>query len=464
MANKNRQIAEQVLPLVGGKENVQQATHCMTRLRLNLYDYEKAQLEELKKISGVLKVLTTGGQLQIVIGTNVDGVYDEFCNMTGIAKAAPIDETLDQVAEKKKLTGKEIVNNIFGYLSGSLTPMIPVLIAASLCKTIVAVFGPQLLGVMPAESDLYKLFTMLGDAGFYFMPVILGATAAIKLGMNMVMGIYVGAILLHPTLIGMAAEQTAFTVYGIPCSVQNYSSTVLPILMIVWVMSYIEKFLKKVCPDVIKVMAVPLGTLLVITPIALCVLGPAGAFLGNYISSGVIALYSVAGPVAVAILGGFFGLLVCTGMHQVLMVYLFTTFPMVGFDAFLMPGILASSWAGAGVALACIVKFKKPENKSMVINFFTTWLLGGVGEPMLYGLNLRYRTSLYASVIAGAVAGFVAGLIGLKAYVLNPSNGIYGIAAFLGGSNGNYIALAVTIAVAVIGGFLVMILMPLKEE
>lgn len=101
MANKNRQIAEQVLPLVGGKENVQQATHCMTRLRLNLYDYEKAQLEELKKISGVLKVLTTGGQLQIVIGTNVDGVYDEFCNMTGIAKAAPIDETLDQVAEKK---------------------------------------------------------------------------------------------------------------------------------------------------------------------------------------------------------------------------------------------------------------------------------------------------------------------------------------------------------------------------
>lgn len=229
-------------------------------------------------------------------------------------------------------------------------------------------------------------------------------------------------------------------------------------------MSYIEKFLKKVCPDVIKVMAVPLGTLLVITPIALCVLGPAGAFLGNYISSGVIALYSVAGPVAVAILGGFFGLLVCTGMHQVLMVYLFTTFPMVGFDAFLMPGILASSWAGAGVALACIVKFKKPENKSMVINFFTTWLLGGVGEPMLYGLNLRYRTSLYASVIAGAVAGFVAGLIGLKAYVLNPSNGIYGIAAFLGGSNGNYIALAVTIAVAVIGGFLVMMLMPLKEE
>lgn len=131
------------------------------------------------------------------------------------------------------MTGKEIVNNIFGYLSGSLTPMIPVLIAASLCKTIVAVFGPQLLGVMPAESDLYKLFTMLGDAGFYFMPVILGATAAIKLGMNMVMGIYVGAILLHPTLIGMAAEQTAFTVYGIPCSVQNYSSTVLPILMIV---------------------------------------------------------------------------------------------------------------------------------------------------------------------------------------------------------------------------------------
>lgn len=167
---------------------------------------------------------------------------------------------------------------------------------------------------------------------------------------------------------------------------------------------------------------------------------------------------------AVAILGGFFGCIVITGMHQLLFVCLFTTFPMLGLDGFMIPGMLAGSWAGLGVAAACFLKFKKKENKTATLGVIFTWLFGGVGEPLLYGLNLRFRTSLYASIVSGIITGFVSGLIGLKAYTLTTANGIYGLTAFMGGPASNYIAMAVMIVAGVVSGFVVMIFFPLKED
>ena len=463
MASKYTQLVETLLPLVGGKENILQASHCMTRLRLNLKDYDKADINAIKKVSGVVGCIHSGGQLQIIIGTTVADVYDEFCKVTGLEKQAAIDENLDK-GEKKKLTSKGIVDAIFAYLSGTLTAIIPVMIAASLCKTIVAVFGPGLLGVMSAEGDLYMLFTMVGDAGFYFLPILVANFAAKKLNVNSAVAMFIAGIMLHPTLIEMATSGTAFTVYGIPCSVQNYSSTVVPILLIVWIMKYVEGFFKKFCPDVLKVVGVPFGTLLVMLPIALCVLGPAGSILGNYVCNGIIALDSAVGPLAVAIIGAFFALMVSTGMHTLLFVYLFTTFPMLGFDSFLLPGILASSWAGTAVGLAIALRCKKPENRSTFFSYILTWFFGGVGEPMIYGVMFKYKSALVASVAAGGIGGFVAGLMGLKAYVLSTSNGMYGLLAFLGGPTFNYVALAATIAVSVIAGIAITMVLPFNEN
>lgn len=464
MADKNAVIAEQILPLVGGEDNIAQATHCMTRLRLNLKDYGKADIEEIKKIDGVATCLNSGGQLQIVIGTNVTSVYDEFCKIAKVEEQAAIDENLDAQGAEKEKGAKAVVNSIFAFLSGTMTNLIPIMIAASLCKTIVAVFGPQLLGIMPEDSDPYKLFTFMGDAGFYFLPVFIAVFAAKKLNISVAIAAYLATIMIHPTFVQIATDEVAFTVFGIPCNVQNYSTTVLPILLVVWIMSYVERFVKKYTPDVLKVIVVPFVTVIVMTPLALCVLGPLGAFLGNYVSSGIIALYDLVGPLAVAILGRFFGCIVMTGMHQLLFVYLFTTFPMLGYDGFMIPGMLAGSWASLGVALACILKFKKKENKSTTVGFIITWLFGGVGEPMLYGLNLRFRTSLYASIIAGMITGFVSALFGLKAYVLTVSNGIYGLAAFLGGPKSNYVAMGVMLVVAVVSGFITMMFFPINEE
>lgn len=461
MADNNIEIAKSVLALVGEKENISQAAHCMTRLRLNLKDNALVDVEKIKKVPGVKGCIQTGGQVQVIIGTNVAQVYDEFIKLTGSEGQAPIEENLDASKEKGF---KATVDRVFAFLSGTMTQLIPIMIAASLCKTIVAIFGPQMLGVMVEGSDMYTLFTFLGDAGFYFMPMFVANFAANKLNTNRAIAMLLGAMMIHPTFIGIADAGTSFSVFGIPCSIQNYSTTVLPMLLVVWIMSYVDHFLKKYIPNVLQVIAVPFITFIVMTPLALCVLGPLGAFLGNYVCSGIIALYDFAGPVAVALLAAFFGCLVMTGMHQLLFVYLFTTFPMLGFDGFMLPGMIAGSWAGTGVAIACLIRFKKADNRSMVGSFIATWFLGGVGEPMLYGLNLRYKTTLYASIIAGAITGLVAGIMGLKAYVLSPANGIYGLAAFLGGPTSNYVALGVMLVAGIVSGFLVMMFMPLKEE
>lgn len=454
-----RKIAKEVLEAVGGKENVLQVTHCMTRLRFNLKDETIPREEDVKRIDGVAGIVKSGGQYQVVIGTTVEQVFTELGRIGGFHD---VDSGAAALEEKDKKGS--VVNAVFDYLSGSLTALIPILLVASLCKTIAVAFGPQLLGVISEGSDLYTLFTFVGDAGFYFLPVFIGYSAAKKRSCNAAIGMLLGAVLIHPTFAAMSAEGAAFHVYGIPVMVQSYSSTVIPMILIVWIMSYVERFFKRYSPDVLKVFLVPFGTLIVMLPLSLCVLGPAGAFLGNYVCQAIISINGVAGPLGVAVVGATFAILVLTGMHPVLFTYLFVTFPMLAYDTFLIPGILAASWAGTGVAMACVVKFKKKENRSLITGYILTWFLGGVGEPLLYGLNVPYKTPLYASAIAGFITGFAAGLLNLTAYILNTSNGIYLLPAFMGGNTSNYVALAVTLIVGLASGFAVMMFMKLEEN
>ncbi|SHH88724.1 PTS transporter subunit EIIC [Clostridium intestinale] len=453
-------LAKEIIKKIGGNENVNNVAHCATRLRFNLRDKEIVDAEEVKKIEGVMGVVDKGGQFQLIIGPQVSSLYDEVIKL--VTHKDVVEVKKEKIQEKKSF--KNIINTVFDYLAGSLTPLIPILLAASLCKTIAAIIGPSLLGVVSDTSDIYTLFTFVGDAGFYFLPVFVGYTAAKKFECNQAIGMLLGGILIHPTFINMAQNKVSFSVYGIPTIIQGYSSTIIPMMLIVWVMSYVEKFFKKYSPDVLKVFLIPFGTLIVMLPLALSVLGPLGGFLGTYVCEGILAINRVAGPLGVAIIGGTFAILVLTGMHPLLFTYLFVTFPTIGYDNFLLPGILCASWAGTGVAIACIFKFKNREKKSLTFGYITTWFLGGVGEPLLYGISVTYKTPLYAGAIAGFGAGLVAGLLKLTAYVLNTSNGVYGLAAFVGGSTSNYVALVITVAASLIIGFVVMLFMKLDEN
>lgn len=451
--------ANEIVKKVGGDKNINSVAHCATRLRFNVVDINAVNQEEVKAIDGVMGVVYKGGQLQLIIGPNVTSLYAEVVKLVSSNEKEAKETTS---GESKGL--KNRINTIFDFLAGSLTPLIPILLSASLAKTIAVIIGPSLLNLVSETSDIYTLFTFVGDAGFYFLPVFVGYTAAKKFNVSPFIGMFLGAILIHPTFVGMANEGVNFSVYGIPATIGVYSSTIIPMILTIWVMTYVEGFFKRFTPDVLKVFLIPFGTLIVMLPLMLIVLAPLGSIIGEYVCQGIISLNNVAGPLAIAIIGATFALLVLTGMHQVLFVYLFTTFPMLGYDNFLLPGILAASWAGTGVALACIYKFKNKDKKSLTLGYVITWFFGGVGEPLLYGLNIPYKTPMYASVIAGGITGLVAGLLNLTAYVLNTSNGVYGLAAFIGGSKSNYFALVVTVAVGLVSGVVAMMFMKLDEN
>lgn len=454
----NKKLAQNIIEFVGGTENIDSATHCMTRLRFTLKNVEHADEENLKKLDGVVGVVFKGGQYQVIVGPEAASIYG-FMNFDSTSEASP-----DIPKEKKKITIGSVINDVLNTLSSAMTPLIPILLSAGLAKTIVAVFGPQLLGWISETSNTYILFSFVGDAGFYFLPIFVAYTTAKRFGVNEIMALFLGAIIIHPEVIRLAESGVSFSVYGIPASLQNYTQSIIPIVLSVWVMSFVEGFFKKYTPSTLKIFGVPFGTLLVMLPLTFIVFGPMGAFLGNYIGKGIIGLYDIAGPLALGILGAVFALLVVGGMHHVIFAFLFVSFPTLGYDAFVIPAMIASSWAAAGVALACIYKFKNKEERALTIGYFLTWLLGGVGEPLLYGLNIPYKTPMYASIISGFISGMVAGLLGLKAYVLNPSNGIYGLASFFGGPNSNITILAITLIISTIAGFVTMLFFPLNER
>lgn len=460
-------LTDEILRAVGGDENIANMTHCQTRLRFELKNQSVPKDEEVRKIKGVAGVVVSGNQYQVVIGTQVAEYYDVLVPKVSAVSSTTVAETTEQKAERSapKATGvKGKMNATLDYLSGSLTPIIPILLVASLCKMIAAVIGPSLLGIVPETSDIYVLFNMAGTAGFYFLPIFVGNSAAQKLQCSPMIAMLLGSILLFPGFVEMAARGTAFTVYGIPCKTLDYNSTVLPIILTVWIMSYVEKFFKKFTPNVLKIFLVPLGTLLVMLPLELCLLAPLGSILGEFVCNAIISLNSVAAPLAVAVVAATFPLLVATGMHPVLFTYLFVTFPQLGYDSFMEPAILAVSWAFAGVTLACAFKFRKKENKTMTLSYFTTWLLGGVGEPIIYGLMIPYRTPMIATMIAGFINGLIAGMLHLTAYILNTSNGIYLQPAFVGGNTMNYIALAIAVGGGLVLGFVTMMFFKLKED
>lgn len=436
MAN-NQQIAADVLRAVGGKENVKAVAHCMTRLRFNLKDMNKPNDDEIKSIKGVMGIARTGGQYQIIIGTNVDKVYQEVCTLAGIQQTEAVNENLD--APKEPLTLKKVGSNIMAYLSGSLTPIIPVVLAAAIFKSIVAVFGPDMLGILSTDSNLYTLFTFVGDAGYYFFPLLIGYTAAKKLNASPVMGIFMGAILLHPTFVSMANDGVAFDVYGIPCTPQNYSSTILPILLTVWIMSYVEKFLKKHIPDAVKIMLVPTLTTAIMLPIALCVCGPIGGFLGNYICAAVIWFGNHFGFLGAAVIGALWEFLVMTGMHHVLIAQMIQLFAANGYDPVVSLGAVSASMAVTGMCLGMALALRDKEERALSWSYTVAAIVGGVTEPGLYGIGMKYKKPFIGMAIGGAAGGLYAGLLGVKAYVSVPVANFLALTAYTGGSASNII-------------------------
>ncbi len=430
----NKKIAEQVLAAVGGKDNVSFVNHCMTRLRFNLKDNSLPDKEGLKKIDGVIGAVESGGQFQVIIGQNVPKVYAEICAAGGFRAEAALDENLD--THKEKLTPKKIGNNILNYLAGSLTPIIPVLITAGLFKTVLAVFGPDLLGWIPATSDLYILLNFLYNAGFYFLPIYVGYAAAKKIGVTPILGMFMGGILIAPGLLKLATEGTAFTVFGIPASVHNYTQTVLPILLTIWVMSYVERFFKKHVPETLSTIFTPFLTITVMVPLSLCLLAPAGTFVGDYIAKLLVAFGDFGGFVAVVVVAMLWEYLVMSGMHVVLVITAMTTVMAGGNDPLFLTAGHIATWAACGMALGAFLRIKNRDEKAISLGYFISGLIGGVTEPVLYGVGLKYKRPFIGMSIGAGIGGLYAGLTHVSSYLMASSN-FLGVLRFSGSTTAN---------------------------
>ena len=434
---KNQKMAQAILEAVGGEVNVISVTHCMTRLRFNLKDESIPNKEEIQKINGVVGLINAGGQLQIIIGQTVEQVYQEICKLGSFETMKEINTDLEQT--KKKLTLKTIGPAILDGLAGCLTPLIPLLMASSMFKLLAALLGPSMLNVISATGDTFKLFTFVGDAGFYFFPIIVGYTASKKFKVTPVTGMFLGAIMIHPTFVEMSASGTPFTVFGLPVSVQNYASTIVPIILSVWVMSYVEKFFKKYLPTSLRTIFAPFLTILVMLPIALGVLGPAGSFLGVYICNALLGFSGVGGVIAIALIGALWEFLVMSGMHLVMISTLILVFSTNGYESFVSPAACAASFAVPGMCLGAALLLKNKEEKSLSIGYIVAALIGGVTEPGLYGVGMRYKRPFLGLIAGGFIGGLYGAITGLTAYTLIPVASVLNLLSYAGGSTMNFI-------------------------
>lgn len=467
MAN-NKQIAKDVLQAVGGKENVSNVSHCMTRLRFNLKDDSIPDKEAVKKIDGVLGIADAGGQFQVVIGNNVSKVYEEICAIGGFAKQKAIDENLDKKQREPGVKGfcKWFFGGILDGVSGCVVPLIPLLMVAGLLKMIPVLFGPGCIGWLSAESDLYTLLTFTGDAGLYFLPIAIGYTGAKKFGASPVLGILLGAMLVHPTFIALAtaAEPVPFTVFGIPCTLENYAQTIVPMILATWCMGYVERFFKKYIPEFLTTVFTPLLTIVVMIPLTFCFFGPVGYWLANVVYAILNGLHTVAGPFGYAVVCALWLLLLTTGMHQVLiamaLVSLFAGNP----DNFVMSASGLSAFATYGVIVGGFIRAQKSETRVELGGYFLSNVLGGVGEPVLYGFMLKYKKPLIGQIVGGFVGGLVAGFANVTVYQAVPVLNFLNFLGYVGGSTSNVVWAGISAAVCVIVAAVVTYVVGFEEE
>lgn len=448
----NKKIAEDVLAAVGGKENVSGVTHCMTRLRFTLKDNGIPDTNKVKKIKGVIGAQESGGQYQVIIGQNVPKVYDEVCAMGGFAKSAAIDENLD--APKQKLTPKVIGNNILNYLSGSMVALIPILMAGGLFKCIGTLIGPQVFNLVPETDPTYLLFyTYLFDAAMYLLPVYLGYSAAKKIGASPVLGMFCGGILICPDIVALAQSgETSLTVYGISAPLQNYQQTVLPILLSVAALYWVEKFFKKIVPDVLSTVFTPFFTMVVMVPIELIVLGPIGNELGNLLSA---VLFGMAGTgigfyIAMAIVGGLWQLFVLTGMHIAVIMPALATFMALGEDKFIFVASNFAMIAVWGAVFGAALRIRNKEEKALTFGYVISAILGGVTEPALFGCIMRFKRMIPCMVAGGAVSGLLAGILGVTLGMPGANSNFLVFLGYLTPGMGNLINFGICFAVAFI--------------
>lgn len=465
--SKYENLAKEILENVGGKENINSLTHCVTRLRFRLKNESKANDEALKNNPGVVTVMKSAGQYQVVIGNHVPLVYADVCELAGISNGT-------QQVEDEAPQG--LFNKLIDIISGCFQPILGPLCAAGIIKGLNALLV-FILGSSFSNSGTYMILNAIGDSIFNFLPIILGYTAAKKFNVNVIVGMIIGATLCYPTIqtdtlsaAGKAIGTLPFIgsyytkFIGIPFVSGNYTSTVVPVICIVALAAQIQKIAKKFVPEMLQNFFVPFFVLIISLPIGLLVIGPIVSLLTTVLSNMFAGLYAFSPIVTAFVIGALWQCLVIFGLHWALVPMAMVNIGNLGYDT-ILPGMLGTTFAATGVLAAMYLKLKDENKKALAIPGVISAFCG-VTEPAIYGFLLPEKTPFVFSCIGGAVGGAIMGTVAAKQYVIG-GLGIFSVVNYIspkGNATGMIVSLIAGAVSLVVGFVLTMIFYKTNDQ
>lgn len=430
MAIQKQKLAADILEYVGGVDNVRDVAHCMTRLRIVVKDEKAVQMKQLEGLEGVMKVVILGGQYQIVLGGIVDDIFDEVAAVCGDRvniNEEMIAENLDAETKKGR---RSLLGMLVETISAIVTPIIPAMLACGFIKTLAVLFT-VVFKVDEANSTI-QVLNVVSDTLYAFFPVIIGWSAAKKFKTNMAVSLVIVALLVNPAFTGLFADGANVTFLGIPVTDVYYGSSVLPAILSIYLLSKVEMLLRKIIPGALRSIFVPFLSTLIVFPLLILAIGPIGVWGGNLFASLFTSMYDFSPILAGALIGGTWQILIIFGMHiAILGLVSVPNIAAYGRDTVIMthaPSLICQVAAGLAVGF----KAKNPEIKKNAITLsLTSFFAGSVVEPVMYGVNLKYKRPFIAVCIGGAIGGAITGanLAGTTAAV---AFSLYTIPAYLG--------------------------------
>ncbi|WP_047795792.1 beta-glucoside-specific PTS transporter subunit IIABC [Exiguobacterium sp. JLM-2] len=435
-----KQLAETIVQHVGGKENVKSVFHCATRLRFKLKDESKASATTLKQQDGIITVVQSGGQFQVVIGNNVPYVYKEVVDVGGFQTSSTEDE------EKSG-----VFNRLIDVIAGIFTPILGPMAGSGLLKGLLAILVA--FGLLTEEMGTYVVLNAAADALFYFLPVILGHSAAKKFGGNPYIGMIIGGALVYPSIVAIQGAGESLTFLNVPVVLMSYASSVIPIILATYVSSKVETFFNRNTHEAVRNFTTPMMALLLVVPLTFLAIGPVATYASQGLANGYSFLYDLSPTIAIAFIGAFWQVLVMFGLHWGLVPIIINNLSVVGMDTIVV-GVLMATFGQVGAVLAITLKAKSPKVKGLGTSSTIAGVFG-ITEPAMYGLTLPRKKPFVFGMIGGAAGGVIGGLFGTAAYAMG-GLGIFSIPVMIPATGvdlafyGAFIGMAVATVVALV--------------
>lgn len=435
-------MAKNILEKIGGAENVRNMTHCATRLRLTLHDTAKADDQAVENIDGVINVINKAGQYQLLIGTEVGKLYDEF---EPLVKGNEISGS----PTKEEQASGSIISNIFSAVSAIFAPLLPVLAGSGILRGLLILFVQ--LGLISEDSGTYSILFVASMSVFYFLPVLLAFTSARRFGASPYISALIGAALINPdfiALMGGAGNGATTEFFGIPVVLMNYNSTVVPIILSIWAFSYLYKFLDKHIPETLKLVVVPLVSLAIMVPLTVIVIGPIGVYSGEAVANVVNWLIERSSVLTGILVGGGWSVLVSLGIHWAVNPIMINNVSTYGFD-YIVPFTFACNFAVIGTTIGVYFKAKDKKLRSFALTGLVTIALSAIIEATLFGLLVKNKKLFLAQIIGGAVGGAYLGLMQVvtNAFVFGS---VTTFPAFVGSTSSNFIQAMIGLLISMV--------------